>query len=325
MAAQVLARVGGAAAPAVPALIRALSDWSPPVRRSAAQALGAVGPAAGHAIPSLLGLLADYDDEARAAAVAALGGVGEAAVPLLVQVLQERDLRRAGERTRFREEVDRLWRRLEAEQPHRVPDRAWRNLAWAAREGLRECTEIVHQGAALALGRVGPAAAPAVPVLVQALSDESHLVRLAAARALGEIGPGARAALPPLAAALVNGTPPLRKAAAEALPRIDEDWRGGGEVLPALVARLKEDGPRAVEASEALALIGAEAAPVLARALASEDRTVREAAARTLGRIGPAARFAVPALTAALHDPGGGVREAAAQALAKVAPESARG
>ena len=62
------------------------------------------------------------------------------------------------------------------------------------------------------------------------------------------------------------------------------------------MARLKGDGPRAAEAAEALALIGAQAAPVLARALASDDLAVREAAARTLGRIGPAARFAVPAL-----------------------------
>src|SRR5205823_4159307 len=105
--------------------------WSPPVRRSAAQALGAVGAGAGHAIPSLLGLLADYDDGARASAVAALGGVGTATVPLLVQVLEERDLGRAGERVCFREEVERLWRRLEAEGAHRVPDKAWRHLAWA--------------------------------------------------------------------------------------------------------------------------------------------------------------------------------------------------
>src|SRR5207248_1248033 len=136
----------------------------------------------------------------------------------------------------------------------------------------------------------------------------------------GAVGPGARPALPPLVAALVNGAPPLRRAAGEALPKIDADWGGGTAAegaLPALVARLKEYGPRADEAAEALATIGAAAAPVLIGALASEDRAVREVAAKTLGRIGPAARCAVPALTAALNDPHGWVREAAAQALAK--------
>jgi HEAT repeat protein len=57
------------------------------------------------------------------------------------------------------------------------------------------------------------------------------------------------------------------------------------------------------------------------RALASQDETLRGAAARALGRIGPAARCAVPALTAALRDAHDRVRDAAAQALAQVAPD----
>jgi HEAT repeat protein len=323
-AAATLVRLGAAAAPAVPALIRALPDWSPPVRESAAQTLGAVGVGAAHAVPSLLGLLSDWDDKVRAATVAALAGIGEPAVPLLALVLQERDLRRLGERTRFREEVDRLWKRLETEGGHGTPERAWRDLTWFARAGLPDQTEVVHEAAATALGRIGPGAAAAAAVLIQALSDERLPVQLAAARALGEIGPGARVALPSLAAVLVNQTGAVRRAAAEALPRIDGDWGSATDaevVLPALVARLKDNGPRGAEAADALALIGAAAAPVLVGALASDDRTMHEAAAQTLGRMGPAARAAVPALKAALRDPRGWVREAAAQALARVAPD----
>ena len=319
-AAEVLAKVGAGARPAVPALIRTLSDWSPAVRRSAARALAGVGPAAAHAVPTLLGLLADYDDGVRDACAAALGGIGEPAVPLVAQVLGERDLARFGRRAGFREEVDRLWRRLDVEGACPVPDSAWRDLTWAAREGLREQVEAVHQAAATALGRAGPAAVPAVPALVQALSGASDPVGQAAARALGEIGPAARTALPHLAAVLVNGTPGVQKAAAEALARIDADW-GAADLLTALVARLPEDGPRAAEAADALVMIGANSAPALVRALASTDQAASEAAARTLGRIGPAARWAVPSLTAALRDPRGAVREAAAQALARVAPD----
>src|SRR5262249_43068424 len=123
-------------------------------------------------------------------------------------------------------------------------------------------------------------------------------------------------------AALVNGTGAVRKAAAEALRKVDPDWGGAAdstEALPALVARLKQDGPVAAEAADALALIGPAATPVLVGALTSEAGAVRAAAATTLGRIGPAARCAASALTAALRDPHDRVREAAALALAKVA------
>jgi HEAT repeat protein len=324
-AAEALTRLGTGAAAVVPALIRTLSDWSPPVRRAAARALGAAGPPAGHAVPSLLGLLADWDDGAREAAAAALAAVGEAAVPLLALVLGERDLRRAGQHERYREEVDRLWRRMSGPEP----DRAWRELAWAARDALRERVEAVHQGAAAALGRIGPAAAPAVPVLARALAEDGLPPRVAAARALGGIGPEARPALPPLVAALVKGEVELRKAAAEALPLIDADWRDGsdeaGGVLWALVGRLRDRGPRAAEAADALTLVGAEAVPALVRGLASDDAAVCEAAALALGRIGPPARCAVSALTATLRDRRGGVREAAEQALARLAPERAGG
>jgi HEAT repeat protein len=306
----------------VPALIRALSDWSPGVRQLAARALGPVGAPAAHAVPTLLGLLSDWDDAVRPAVIAALGGIGEPAVPLLAQVLQQRNLRRVGEAPRFREEVERLWQRLDAEGCPWVPETSWRELTWFARDGLQDQLDAVHEGAATALGLIGPPAAPAAPVLAGALAHECPAVRLAAARALGRIGPEARVALPPLAALLVNDEGSMRSAAIEALPRIDPDWEGVTDsegALPILVARLQETGTRAAEAADALALIGAPATSSLIQALASDASAVRQAAATTLGRIGPPARYAVPALTAALKDPHDRVREAAAQALARMA------
>jgi HEAT repeat protein len=322
VAAEVLARIGAAATPAVPALIRRLSDWSPGVRQLAARTLGAVGTPAAHAVPALLGLLSDWDEGVRQATVAALSGIGEPAVPFLAQVLEQRNLRRVGESAHFHEEVERLWQRLDAEGTPWVPETGWRDLVWFARDGLQDQLDAVHEAAATALGRIGSSAAPAAPALVRALSHESPAVRLAAARALGRIGPGAQGALPPLAALLINGEGSLQSAAIEALPAIDPEWTGITDsegALPILVARLPENGPRAVEAAEALALIGAPATSALIQALASDDRVVRQAAATTLGRIGPAARYAVPALTAALKDPHDYVREAAAQALARMA------
>jgi len=48
--------------------------------------------------------------------------------------------------------------------------------------------------AATTLAEMGPAAAPAVPALIEALAHPAERVRVEAARALGEIGPPARLA-----------------------------------------------------------------------------------------------------------------------------------
>ena len=53
---------------------------------------------------------------------------------------------------------------------------------------------IVRASAAMALRRMGPAAASAVPALARALRDEYSLVRRNAAESLGETGPAAQAA-----------------------------------------------------------------------------------------------------------------------------------
>ena len=52
--------------------------------------------------------------------------------------------------------------------------------------------------AASTLGRIGPAAKIAVPVLIEALKDKRAGVRSRAATALGQIGPAANAAVPAL-------------------------------------------------------------------------------------------------------------------------------
>jgi HEAT repeats len=62
-----------------------------------------------------------------------------------------------------------------------------------------------RRGAATALGKLGAAASPAVPALVEALSDKDATVRRAAAQALGEIGPEASVAAPALTGGILAG------------------------------------------------------------------------------------------------------------------------
>src|SRR5262249_55674712 len=76
----------------------------------------------------------------------------------------------------------------------------------------------VRSSAAEALGRMGPAAAPATPALIALLeSPEEDWVHSAAAEALGQIGPGAEAALPALREKLKHPDSYVRVHAALAL------------------------------------------------------------------------------------------------------------
>ena len=69
--------------------------------------------------------------------------------------------------------------------------------------------------------QLGAAARPAVPALVEALTDKSLGIRPTAAAALGEIGPDAKDAIPALTATLKEKDETVRTAAAEAIKKIE--------------------------------------------------------------------------------------------------------
>lgn len=74
--------------------------------------------------------------------------------------------------------------------------------------------------AARLIGRLGPAARPAVDALAARLTDSDAQVRRVAARALGRLGSAATGARPALERALQDPAPPVGVAAREALERI---------------------------------------------------------------------------------------------------------
>ena len=68
--------------------------------------------------------------------------------------------------------------------------------AWIA--DLKAPAPSTRNSAAYEIAGLGPAAAPAVPALIEALDDEIPAVRFPVTVALGEIGPAAAAAVPRL-------------------------------------------------------------------------------------------------------------------------------
>jgi HEAT repeat protein len=204
--------------------------------------------------------------------------------------------------------------------------------------------------AAKSLGRIGPAAKPALHALTLALKnaapEKNAVVRSmevsdkpagsadakvrtisftlvtgdkemlrACAEALGRIRPEAKGTAAALRLALRDLDEGVRWAALCALLESGQDTR---EVAPILRDFLgdKDAACRRV-AVEALGKSGTDSKPIIA-ALKDDDASVRESAAKTLGDRKDEAKQAIPALIVALKDANAKVRAEAAEALGKI-------
>jgi HEAT repeat protein len=170
----VLEELGPDAAPAAPALVKALKDENSFVRWGAVRVVGKMAPReAARVVPGLALLLSDENRDVRITVTAALKQYGPA--------IKDGDTIQA---------VARVLRR---------GDREMRPLAIGV------------------LVAIGQAARPAVPALIQALTDSEPTVRAAAARALGQFGASDACIRKALARALEDPHGDVRKAAAAAI------------------------------------------------------------------------------------------------------------
>ena len=161
--------------------------------------------------------------------------------------------------------------------------------------------------AALALGREGDAALPALREL---LAEADPDRRWWAARGLAAVGtPAARESL---IAALDDADPYVRACAAQGLGELRAE-----EAVTGLARCLADSSPLVSRISaDSLARIGNPAVPALIAALKEGEVIVRAGAARALSIIQP--QEAVPALCAALDDPSAIVTYYAEEALERM-------
>jgi HEAT repeat protein len=205
----------------------------------------------------------------------------------------------------------------------------------ALREAVRSGAQKTRLHAMQELGRIGqdptPAfrelARPAVPDLIDALTDEDEEIRIWAAISLGQLGSNAASAVEPLivAASLsYDDHPQLVVSAIQALGEIGPAAR---PALPILVPMVDDPENRShIMAIHAFWRIGpkgqAEASIVVPKLLErlSSSKNSRERAwiAEILADIGPAAESAIPALATAGADPDPAVAGAARNALRSV-------
>jgi HEAT repeat protein len=263
LAAEVLGQIGGDAAEAVPILLEAVSDrrherdpstGSLALRMAAATALGKIGPKATDAKQTLSRIGRDGTEPPalRLAAAEGLWRIAREAQPsgdilvellhgtLVVPVLQP-------EAFEFLAEL----------KP--IPDRAPQLLA-ASLKSRGTAPIWDRTSVAELLGKLGAAAAPAVPALRDASGDSSLRTRSAAAFALWQIE---------------------RKGGADAARALVEELRDLSGLTPDFANRRQE----VVKQLGALGRIAAPAQPLLKQLLDDHDREIREAAASALKKI----------------------------------------
>jgi HEAT repeat protein len=172
-----LAEIGTESKPAVPQLTKLLNDDSYAVRDGAIRALGEIGPEAKTAVPALAYLLKDSDETIRCTAALVLGKIGTAAMP----------------------------------------------AAPALRLALNDTDRSFARDAAAALAKIDPHAEDAIALLIDFLGAEDLVFRCRAAMALGEIRSAAKRAIPALMRMLTNLPPQDDRFAFEAIQKIEPE------------------------------------------------------------------------------------------------------
>lgn len=369
-AARLLADLGPEAAPATLALQRALNEADPALVSQIVESLGRLGPAAKDAVPALKKKVKDDQTAAlfRVPVAIALWRINRdpAAVELLIEAVEAKKkssplpyipLLRIDS---SKESVDALVKQLKSDDPSNVLAVA-ESLGSRSKDVVPSLIELMKKEttkniktlhATVILGRLGPAAKEALPLLdaiakakgeygsfdaavavyqidpkpdnalaiVEYFEDKDR--RLWAAQTLKQLRPNAKAVAVELLVALDSTDDAFRLAAAGALWRIEKN----PSALKAAVKSLRSPDPKiraqaAAELGMDFGPAAKDAIPDLVKRLFDSHAAVRSATAEAIGRVGPSTKDATPALLTLLEgDEPDFVQSAACEALGLIEP-----
>jgi HEAT repeat protein len=302
LAAEALGQMGDSADGAVPALVRSLGHLNSEVRRNAAEALGKMSAAAVIARPALETAASDEDGGVRAQAIRALGAIG-IPTPASTQAIL------AG-----LEDVDAQVRAAAIQSVAQWGDASEAMI----RTILPLCDDASDEVKVQAIKAL-PRMAGASPELIDALcrrllDDDSDWVQVHAALALGKLGPAATAAGASLLRAAQTGEVSVREQAMRAIAVIQPP-----ETTEALAAGLKDacGDIRKIAAAGWMnaTAIPDEVIPGLVEALRDPEVQVRANCAHALARLDFIPAAAIPLLIECTADANDGLRINAARAL----------
>ncbi len=309
LAAEALGQMGASADGAIPSLVRSLRHISPEVRRAAAFALGKMGETAVGARLALETAARDEDGGVRAQAIRALGAIG-GSTPASARMFQA-----------WLQDPDPMVRAAAVESLGQSSEPSEAMLST-----LMLLLDDANNQVKVEVTKVLPNLAGATPALidglcVRLLDEDSDWVQVYAAMALGKLGPAAAAAGGPLLHAARNGVVSVREQAMRAIAKIQPP-----ETALALAAGLKDVcGDVRMVASAGwmnATAISEQAIPALIEALCDPEVQVRANCAHALARLDAIPAAAIPLLIECTADANDGLRMNAATAL-RLAPAAA--
>jgi HEAT repeat protein len=331
-AAFALGAIGTEAAPAVPALIKALKHQTDEtLRYRAAYALGEIGPAAKKAVPALQLALDDKKPAVRFHAAQALWTIDKQAlevVPTLTKLLEEKELDAAflAEAIVTLTEIG-----TKSSSDAKLADMLRTKTVPALARILGDGDQVLQLTAIGALGSIGVQGREAVPRLIEMLAESDAEIRLACIEALVKIGTAekeakvgirAKTAFAALEFAYkIDRNAQVRNAANLAMLKLGRPGAADVPELASLAGDKNQTLPFRVAAAQVLGLIGPEAKPhveLVSKLLTTDDPNVRALTAAALADLGPDGKAAIAPLLQALKDEDAYVRVAVVQALGDI-------
>lgn len=295
----------------VPELAKLVSDKEPAVRDHVADVLKKLGPAAAPAAAALgQALPHEEHDSVRKRFVEALVAMGAGARPAIPGML-----------ACVADKAFPMRLRLQLIPTLAVADPASPEVAAALITTSSDADAAMRQAAVEALARLDPIPEKALARLVAVAKTDSRLApRVAALRGLAALGPRARPIRGEVESLAAQSQADLVLWSKVVLAAIDGDVTKAAEAVRAGLA--EPSAAIRAAAAEGLLLVGPARTdlPVLLKLLKDSGAGTRAAAARSVARIGPAAKEAVPLLTNLLRDGDDEVKLAAILALAEMGP-----